>query len=69
MKCNTVNNTTEGIAVNAGAAANKVYRGQRIRMVGNSVKQFNNLSFNYCVVDIKFLASQNQSSLMEILWI
>ncbi|MCM7272615.1 right-handed parallel beta-helix repeat-containing protein [Enterobacter hormaechei] len=53
MKCNTVNNTTEGIAVNAGAESNKVYRGQRIRMVGNSVKQFNNLSLNYRVIGYK----------------
>ncbi|MCI2722653.1 hypothetical protein LMI90_22165 [Enterobacter hormaechei] len=53
MKCNTVNNTTEGIAVNAGAGTNKVYRGQRIRLVGNSVKQLNNLSLNYRVIGYK----------------
>ncbi|MEA3934219.1 hypothetical protein VBJ60_23565, partial [Enterobacter hormaechei] len=39
--------------MNAGAGTNKVYRGQRIRLVGNSVKQLNNLSLNYRVIGYK----------------
>ncbi|UZT50489.1 hypothetical protein [Enterobacter phage 04_vB_Eclo_IJM] len=30
LKCQTVNNTTEAIVVNAGAGASQVYRGRRL---------------------------------------
>lgn len=53
MKCNTSNNKTEGICVNAGATSGQVYRGQKVKMIGNTVKQFNNLSLNYRTVGYK----------------
>lgn len=47
LKCNTPNNFAEGIGINAGAASNKVYRGQRVKLIGNSIKQLNTLNLTY----------------------
>lgn len=50
MKCTTSSNMTEGITVNAGAADDIVYRGQKVKLIGNSVKQFNTLNSSFRVV-------------------
>lgn len=50
LKCLTLNNKAEGIVLNAGATAAGVFRGQTIKLIGNSVKQLNTLNLNYRVV-------------------
>jgi len=47
LKCDTLNNNAEGIIVNAGAANTMVYRGQRVKLMANSIKQLNTLNLTY----------------------
>ena len=47
LKCLTASNKAEGITINAGANATEVYRGQTVKLVGNSIKQLNTLDLNY----------------------
>lgn len=53
LKCLTFNNTAEAIIVNAGASASQVYRGQTVKLIGNSVKQYNSLDLSYRAVGYK----------------
>lgn len=50
LKCVTSNNKAEGIVLNAGATTAGVFRGQTVKLIGNSVKQLNTLNLNYRVV-------------------
>lgn len=50
LKCATLNNKTEGIILNAGATTAGVFRGQTIKLIGNSIKQLNTLNLNYRVI-------------------
>lgn len=47
LKCLTSSNKAEGVTINAGASATEVYRGQVVKLVGNSIKQLNTLDLNY----------------------
>ncbi|UZT50126.1 hypothetical protein [Enterobacter phage 02_vB_Eclo_IJM] len=52
LKCQTVNNTTEAIVVNAGAGASR-YIGQTVKSIGNAVKQYNSLDLVIVLLDIR----------------
>lgn len=53
MKCATSANKTEAFIVNAGADTTTVYRGQKVKLIGNTVKQLNTLSLSYRSVGYK----------------
>lgn len=50
---NGTSNTSEGLTVNAGADSDTVYRAQKVKIIGNTVKQFNSLSSAFRVAGFK----------------